>query len=335
MSGHEGLGAFEEEPETVKSKAAGTFIIALLFSATAPLFIGLVRANPVPAPPILEIYIRSDCSVDPSTVPIQRTGNIYTFTGDITNSTITVERDNIVIDGAGHKLQGNGQYWNAGITLTNRSNVVIQNMNIRDYVWSVYLDASSNVIVYNNSMLTAWNVWIVSSFNNQIVGNNITGEDTGFGYCVHLEKGAADNLIMGNNFVDAGSAVTGFSSSGKNNTFYYNNFINNSNNVVAWLEEGNYWDNGTEGNYWNDYKGFDADDDGVGDKPYFIEHCPPDRHPLMAPFNVSSVTFEMPEWGNPPDTEEPFPTMPIAVTSTTVIVAVSAILLVYFKKRKR
>jgi nitrous oxidase accessory protein NosD len=309
----------------------------LLFSATGLMFVGLAEANPWPAPPIRDVYIRSNGIVDPPTVPIQRRGNIYTFTGDLKNATITVECDNIIIDGAGFSLQGNGQYWNAGFTLTNRSNVVIQNMDIRDYVWSVYLDASSNVIVYNNSMLTAWNVWIVSSFSNQIVGNNITGEDTGFGYCVHIENGAADNLIIGNNFVEAGVAVTIYSSSGKNNTFYHNNFINNSNNAGGWIEdeEANVWDNGVEGNFWSDYTGVDADGDGISDTPYIIDDVRPDRHPLMSPFNVSSVLVKMPEWANPPDPEEPVPTVPVAVTSAATIVVVSAVLLVYLKKRKR
>lgn len=316
------------------TKVAGTsFIIALLFSVVGLTLVGLAGANPLPAPPIIEVYIRSDGTVDPATAPIQRAGNIYTFTGDLTNTTIIVEHDNIVIDGAGFKLQGNGPMWNTGITLTNRNNVIIENIDVRNYLYSVYLTSSSNIIVYGNNMLTAWNVVLDSSVGNQIVGNNITGQETGFGYCVHIENGAADNLIVGNNFVDAGSAVTVYSSSGKNNTFYHNNFVNNSNNVYSWIEEGHPWDNGTEGNFWSDYEGVDVDGDGIGDTSYMIKNCPPDRHPLMAPFNVSSVTVEMPEWANPPDSAEPFPTVPVAAASAVSVAAVGVALLVYFRKR--
>lgn len=306
------------------------FIFILLTSGVSgATFVSLAYANPLPAPPILEIYIRSDGIVDPSTVPIQREGNIYTLTGDLTNSTINVELDNIVIDGAGYKLQGNGLTWNTGITLTNRSNVVIKNLDVRHYSKSVILTGCSNIIIYNNSMLTLRNIVLDSSVGNQIAGNNITGEDTGFGYCVHIENGAADNLIVGNNFVDAGSAVTVYSSSGKNNTFYHNNFINNKNNFYGLIEEGNPWDNGTEGNFWSDYEGADVDGDGIGDTPYMVKNCPPDRHPLMAPFNVSSVTIEMPEWANSTEPAESVPVVPVVAASVGAVIVVVAALLVY------
>jgi nitrous oxidase accessory protein NosD len=181
------------------------------------------------------------------------------------------------------------------------------------------------------------NIVLDSSVGNQIVGNNITGEDTGFGYCVHIENAAADNLIVGNNFVDAGVAVTIYGNSGGNNTFYHNNFINNSHNVGGWIEdeEANVCDNGEEGNFWSDYEGADADDDSIGDTPYLIDDVRPDRHPLMAPFSVSSVTVESPEWANPPDSEESSPILPVVFISVITVIAIGIGLLVYIRKRKR
>jgi parallel beta-helix repeat protein len=49
--------------------------------------------------------IEADGSVEPRTMLIQRAGNLYTLTGDI-NGSIIVERNNIVIDGAGCTLRG-------------------------------------------------------------------------------------------------------------------------------------------------------------------------------------------------------------------------------------
>lgn len=314
------------------------FIMALLLLATGLMLVSLAVANPLPAPPILEIYIRSDGSVDPSTVPIQRVGNIYTFKSNLTNSTIEVQRDNVVIDGAGFTLQGNGAYWNTGIALTNRSNVIIKNIDIRNYVWSISLTASSNILIYHNNMLTAWNILLDSSANNQIIGNTVTGQDSGYGYCITIDNDASNNLMVANNFSDAGRAVTIF---GKNNTFYKNNFVGNSNNVVGWVEdeEANSWDNGTSGNFWSDYRGIDADGDGVGDTPYAIGfNESPDRYPLMAPFDIDSLSIELPEWASAPasagpSTSEPFPTALVATASVAIFALVGGGLLVYFKKR--
>jgi len=47
------------------------------------------------------IYIRADGSVEGTD------GNVYTFTGNI-NGSIIVEKDNVVVNGAGFTLQGDG-----------------------------------------------------------------------------------------------------------------------------------------------------------------------------------------------------------------------------------
>ena len=70
------------------------------------------------------IYIRFDGSVDPATAPILRVGDLYTFTDDIYDS-IVVERDDIVVDGAGYTLEGTGS--GNGISLNGRENVTIKN----------------------------------------------------------------------------------------------------------------------------------------------------------------------------------------------------------------
>jgi hypothetical protein len=284
----------------VKRNVAGaSFIVMLLFfSVVGLVFVGLVGANPLPAPPILEVYIRSDGSIDPDAVPIQREGSIYTFTNDLTNATITVERDNIVIDGAGYKLRGNGHIWNTGITLTNRHNIIIKNLNISDYWYSISLTGCSNIIIYHNKMLTGWNIKLDSSFGNQIVGNRIRVQEKGLGYGVKFDYDSSNNLIMGNSFYDAGLAVD--INSGGNNTFYCNNYVDNYKHVQAYGN--NAWDNDSVGNFWSDYNGADVDDDGIGDTPYIVDYDDnlQDRYPLMVPFDVSSVTVALPEWMSPP-----------------------------------
>src|SRR3990170_2617061 len=92
--------------------------VLILFSATlAAAFIGKVAAQGT-------IYIRPDGSVDPSTAPIQRVGNTYTLTAN-TYDSIVVEKDNVVVDGAGYTLRGTGS--GSGVNVSS-SNVIIKNM---------------------------------------------------------------------------------------------------------------------------------------------------------------------------------------------------------------
>lgn len=69
-------------------------------------------------------YIRPDRSVVPPTSSILKDGNIYTITTNIVAS-IIVQKEDIVLDGAGHTIEGNGT--GTGIDLSNIKNVTITN----------------------------------------------------------------------------------------------------------------------------------------------------------------------------------------------------------------
>ena len=51
------------------------------------------------------VIIQPDGSVSPAIAPIQRNGNIYTFTNNI-YAAIKILKSNAVLDGAGHTLSG-------------------------------------------------------------------------------------------------------------------------------------------------------------------------------------------------------------------------------------
>ena len=163
------------------------FVLLLLSTAVVVGFVSPVVAEGT-------IYVRSDGSVDPVTAPIQRDGNVYTFTSDIFDS-IIVERDNIVVDGAGYTLQGTGS--GKGIDLSDRSNVTIQNVEIREFNDGIWLyNASNNTIIGNT--ITANNQWgirLPGSSNNTVSGNTITNND--YGGIVVMDSD--NNIISGNN----------------------------------------------------------------------------------------------------------------------------------------
>ncbi len=144
------------------------------------------------------IYIRADGRIDPSTAPISSIDNLtYTFTAKIYYS-IVVERDNIVIDGAGYTLQGTGVYASEGIAVYYRSNVTIKNAQIKGFYYGIYLYKSSNVSIYKNTITESnWDaIMLEDSSNNEITANNV--EDNSDGIWL-LES--SNNTISGNRII--------------------------------------------------------------------------------------------------------------------------------------
>ncbi len=111
---------------------SSTIFICLLLLSLGMQFVRLTEANffPIPIPQPAYI-IRSDGSVDPPTVLIHREGNVYTLTDNIVSYTIAAERDDIVIDGGGYALRGNGN--STGIFLKNRNGITVRNMEISSF----------------------------------------------------------------------------------------------------------------------------------------------------------------------------------------------------------
>jgi len=190
------------------------------------------------------IYIRADGSVDPDTAPISSVDNItYTFTDNIVGdvpellNAIVVERDDVVVDGAGYTLQGTGS--GAGIALSGRSNVTIKNMEIKAFnEYGLLLSSSSNNIMLGNNITdNGEGISLSNSSNNRISENNISDNWNG----VSLGS-SSNNTICGNSIED--SDYSGVFVSGSLNTdICENNLVNNmlgiylshysSNNVIS------------------------------------------------------------------------------------------------------
>jgi parallel beta-helix repeat protein len=302
----------------VKKTLWSIFLLVLLASAVVT---GVVRPVAVTAPGT--IYIKPDGSVDPETAPIQRVEDTYTFTGDIyapidvlDRSAIVVERDNIVLDGAGYSLQGAGN--GMGINVTSRSNATIKNSEIKKFAVGIVIWESSNNTIFGNTItqndvgIELWqssdnkisgNIVTANSGTgiaisgsgtlNNAVGNYVANNRVGIGFGYGTSNTIAENYIANNEegiFFGGNPPAQGAS----NNTLYSNSLINNTKQVndYHWTNSFsrpsiNNWDNGKEGNYWSDYKdrypnATESNSSGIWGTPYVLDQYNKDNYPLMS-----------------------------------------------------
>jgi parallel beta-helix repeat protein len=178
------------------------------------------------------IYITADGSVDPLGAPISTVDNVtYILTADIYDYSIVVERDNIVLDGAGCTVYGTVIYAStpAGIYLSGSSNVSIKNVQIEAFYYGVELYGSSNNSIYENSITNCTDgiFLLYSSNNNSIHGNSILANNQ---YGIRLYDLSNDNKIYGNNIKANGEdGISTYYSS--NNEIYGNNITVNKNGI--------------------------------------------------------------------------------------------------------
>jgi len=191
-----------------KRLLTAVFVAVLLFSALAgSQLVHFSSANffPDPGPDLPRIYIRSDGSVEPATAPIERTGNLYKLTDNIVLYTIEIQRDNIVLDGAGHTIQGNASRikgyddGNNGVIVAGRNNVTITRLNFEHGDTGVRISNSSHINIAGNTFINGITMGIVTKDSSFVLieSNNFTSISGPAILC----NGTA-NTIRGNSLTD-------------------------------------------------------------------------------------------------------------------------------------
>jgi parallel beta-helix repeat protein len=227
-------------------RVASGFIVALLFFG---LFVFEFALKPARAQSGT-IAINPDGSVS-SPVPanITTSDNVtYTFTGN-NHLPIVVNRSNIIINGMGHTLQAPGE---AGFSLTDMSNVTIENTTITNSYNAIYLISSSGNVLSGNNLtensndgiylylfsdnnvlsgnkVTAnsyYGIFLDSSSGNTLSGNNVTAN---VGTGIWLVSFCDDNTLSGNNVKANGYNGIWVDGSCDDNTLSGNNITANSN----------------------------------------------------------------------------------------------------------
>ena len=175
-------------------KSMLTLLLILSFLLVSPLQIKQVKAQDN------TIYIRADGTVE-GTDKIQREGNVYTLLGNIrverlphaNQDGIYIERDNIVIDGAGFTIQADTR----GIVLSERNNVTVKNVKIGiNGGYGIYLVDTSNCLISNNTITgDAYNLYLWRSTNNTIERNTITNAFRGILIYDSFNNSILENLV--------------------------------------------------------------------------------------------------------------------------------------------
>ncbi|MDH5450690.1 MAG: right-handed parallel beta-helix repeat-containing protein [Candidatus Bathyarchaeota archaeon] len=272
------------------------------------------------------ITIKADGSIE-GTTDIMTVDNVtYTFTDNI-NGEIIVERDDIVVDGAGYTLQGTGS--GTGIDLSWRSNVTIKNMEIKAFEYGILLSFAPNNMISGNKITAFDSCGIYMDlyaphntisrntitapskverhgiFLGQTSGNNIISGNYIDGFYGYGIRGGAssNNIISGNTIKDTYNGI--YFSGGSNNTIYNNNFINHPTDFHCPLSTtldagyplgGNYYESP-----WHRYNGADlfsgpfqneTGSDGIGDTAHVIDANNTDNYPLMGMFSDFKATSE-------------------------------------------
>jgi parallel beta-helix repeat protein len=274
------------------------------------------------------IFIRPDGTVNPSNVPIQNNGNIYTFTDDVYDP-ILVQKSNVTIDGAGYSLIGplteaerkSDPVLGTGPNTTlppyiigldcekNVSSITIKNLNVKNFNVGVYIRTTRNTFVDNSVSANTVGV-LLSGSANKINRNYIFDNEEGLFFGFEQVNGSAANIpsdidISENSFV--------------NNTYQLSGCVCKVYNFSEALHS---WDNGNRGNFWSDYNGTDANQDGIGDTYYRIDVLNQDRYPLM----LSNVKPPVPVVKVPSD----------AIVLGVLVALVAAIVaLAYMRRRKK
>lgn len=161
--------------------------------------IGIVEASGT-------IYIRADGNVE-GTDKIQRDGNVYTFTDNIYDS-LVVERDNIVVDGAGYSIEGphTGLAQSPegiGILVDRRGNVTIRDVTIQNFMYGICINSSFTIRITDSKITDNGKaIYIENTSDNIIRESQITNNiDAGI-YVLESSDSTIVNNIIGDNAND-------------------------------------------------------------------------------------------------------------------------------------
>jgi parallel beta-helix repeat protein len=202
--------------------------------------------------------------------------------------TVAGGRDLYLHNSCGNIIKNNIFYKGITLNISSNNNSILRNIVGNEI--SAYNSCDNNSILYNtvNDTIVGIGLYIHCD-RNDIRGNHVNDSAIGIG----LYSSCSDNIITYNNVSDNYGSIDIYYCN--NNIIFMNNFKDN--HSVQTAGQNNIWFSPTlqeyrlrnstfrnhVGNHWTDYKGIDANGDGLGDTPY-IKGEEKDKYPLLYPF---------------------------------------------------
>ena len=213
--------------------------------------------------------------------------------GGSSSSAITLSADWITLAGFGVINSGD-----SGVQINANHNNITGNIASNNEAGIILSDYSNNNIIASNTLSGNEDGIALGYFcdYNSVTGNTICNNNDGGIVLAFTSNNTITHNTVCNNEDGIYLRLT------SDNKIYLNDFMNNSVNVDS-MKSANIWDspetiayqydssNFTNylGNFWDDYSGFDADNDGIGDTFYSIA-SDKDNYPLMQPWENYFVT---------------------------------------------
>jgi len=214
---------------------------------------------------------------------------VYTRNSTISGSN---SKGTIVIESSDNNITSNNlnyiDFYSSSNNTVSRNNIILADLH----------DSSGNRITENRMTANyTYGLSLLNSSGNMISRNYISNKSF---RAIHFQQSCTNNIVSENNITN--NPVGIYMDNADNNTFYHNNFINNSVHVLFRLASyghvfddgypsgGNYWGPATE---WPDiYKGQyqnETGSDGIRDTPAYLDNPGgdhfTDHYPLMKPYS--------------------------------------------------
>lgn len=166
----------------MKKRVSGITVTSLLTLMLVLASIVLIsEIHTVSADQLQYIYIKADGTIDPSSAPVQRSGEIYTLTSDLSGWAIVIQRNGITFDGNNHTVMGLASFVGNGVELTSRSDVMVKNLTLRRFYHGFGVVGSSYCQLYHNRIseedtdVASAGIYLEESSHISIFNNTIDG----------------------------------------------------------------------------------------------------------------------------------------------------------------